>query len=968
MMRMKTTGMRALMIASAFGAISIAACAADDSALKTGPGTTDTDDARAPASDSDASKPEASTTPDAGDDAGGVCGDHHVDSTEECDDGNTKSDDGCSATCRIESAFDGDVCPGVALALTQDGANYHATVSGTTAGAYNHYGSNCGGGSGADVVYTFTPASSGKAIVKLTADFMGIVSARQTCADGKSELACGDIATAAGGNKAIEIPVYAGSAVSLFVDGYAGTSGNFTIDVTIYGAVCGNGLGELPEECDDGNLTNGDGCSSACKLESDGTMSNCPGQSFSLQGTDATTPRTIGFAGDTSLMGAPTQEAAIAYFDSGPNVVYALRADVAGRVKADLTTAYAKSNLHARSDCGDSDYQIGMSERVSAGKQSIEFPVKAGQWFWLLVDGWNSSLNGKGTQTAGPYTLDVKLTPAACGNHALDGIEECDDGNTTDGDGCSATCVLEAAPSADTCPGRPLTLSPRTAADGSAYESVEVWGTTMGLSDDLENCTPLGSTGSDAIYAVTPSISGRLDAKVTGAFNTALSIRSVCASDRTNVLACSRQLWIPYSTNKDPYILEGSGSVDKEVGTPVVAGQTYYVVVDSQSDGDESYSAGRYGLQLTVTPGKCGDGKLDTPETCDDGNTNSGDGCSSSCVLEAPVGDTCTDAIQLSLMASTDPAKVGTYEQSVQGNTFNLNPDQDFSTSTISAANCAARGADAFYKLVAPRSGLLQVTGQSDAFDLVLGFRAPTCALSGTPLSCSQIGGKGTQESLEMLVNAGETVYIVVDSGYPLVLGCTDKTWTNADCNKLYEKGPFSLDVTITPSRCGDGFFVASPTEECDDGNNVDGDGCSSTCKVEPPPAGIDTCPGYKLALTGTGTAPRKGKITVDTKTLTNDYSGACGGNAPDGVIKVTPDINGTLQAVATGMTNVTVHARSTCNDPSTEFPKSTSVSCSSVVHNTVTFAVTKNQDYYIFVDGLDGATGVASVDVTVSP
>ena len=32
-------------------------------------------------------------------------------------------------------------------------------------------------------------------------------------------------------------------------------------------------------------------------------------------------------------------------------------------------------------------------------------------------------------------------------------------------------------------------------------------------------------------------------------------------------------------------------------------------------------------------------------------------------------------------------------------------------------------------------------------------------------------------------------------------------------------------------SRCGDGIVV---NEACDDGNNVDGDGCSATCKIEP--------------------------------------------------------------------------------------------------------------------------------------
>lgn len=37
----------------------------------------------------------------------------------------------------------------------------------------------------------------------------------------------------------------------------------------------------------------------------------------------------------------------------------------------------------------------------------------------------------------------------------------------------------------------------------------------------------------------------------------------------------------------------------------------------------------------------------------------------------------------------------------------------------------------------------------------------------------------------------------------------------------------------VCREKCGDGITVGD-TYECDDGNNDDGDGCSSDCKVEP--------------------------------------------------------------------------------------------------------------------------------------
>lgn len=46
------------------------------------------------------------------------------------------------------------------------------------------------------------------------------------------------------------------------------TTENITVTVTVYGPqVCGDGFLQAPEECDDGNLLNGDGCSDICLLE-----------------------------------------------------------------------------------------------------------------------------------------------------------------------------------------------------------------------------------------------------------------------------------------------------------------------------------------------------------------------------------------------------------------------------------------------------------------------------------------------------------------------------------------------------------------------------------------------------------------------------------------------------------------------------------------------------------------------------
>jgi len=51
------------------------------------------------------------------------------------------------------------------------------------------------------------------------------------------------------------------------------------------------------------------------------------------------------------------------------------------------------------------------------------------------------------------------------------------------------------------------------------------------------------------------------------------------------------------------------------------------------------------------------------------------------------------------------------------------------------------------------------------------------------------------------------------------------------------QSGSFRLEVTVVPT-CGDGTLDVG--EECDDGNDADGDGCSSGCEIETACGSID--------------------------------------------------------------------------------------------------------------------------------
>jgi cysteine-rich repeat protein len=49
-----------------------------------------------------------------------------------------------------------------------------------------------------------------------------------------------------------------------------------------------------------------------------------------------------------------------------------------------------------------------------------------------------------GSNEAGAFGEEVQPPPSTCGNKMIEGIEQCDDGNLVNGDGCSATCSREA--------------------------------------------------------------------------------------------------------------------------------------------------------------------------------------------------------------------------------------------------------------------------------------------------------------------------------------------------------------------------------------------------------------------------------------------------------------------------------------------------------------------------------------------
>jgi cysteine-rich repeat protein len=244
--------------------------------------------------------------------------------------------------------------------------------------------------------------------------------------------------------------------------------------------------------------------------------------------------------------------------------------------------------------------------------------------------------------------------------------------------------------------------------------------------------------------------------------------------------------------------------------------------------------------------------------------------------------------------------------------------------------------------------GVLVADVKSATFDVTLGARNP-CGTSGDTgkITCANKTSELGNEHIAFPVESGKTYFIVVDGV------------------KTTDFGKFDLDVAIGPQSCGDGVVAG---EACDDGNTTAGDGCSATCTLETL-TGIASCPGYAITLSGSGTAVRRAKRTISTATSSGTTSGSCGGSGRDGTIAITSDVSGVMRAQLTAPWSTVLYARSSCTDTTSELACNADNPSSTVdVVRDISFAVTAGVPVFLFVDGLLGDSGTATLDISVTP
>src|SRR5262249_8537723 len=195
--------------------------------------------------------------------------------------------------------------------------------------------------------------------------------------------------------------------------------------------LCGDGLIESGEECDDGNLAVGDGCNSSCAVE--------PG--FICTGQPSVCAPPFGgcaFTGAWDFAGIP----GVATLN--------VREDVTGSLTGNI--CIGTDPLFSVTGT-----RVGPNLSFSSG-----FPLGVG----TMID-CNSTSQGT---FFSPLT---RLRDTYCGDGTVQPGEACDDGNFAGGDGCSPCCQIEEC---FTCTGEPSTCTP-TSSGGSCDDGIYCNGT-----------------------------------------------------------------------------------------------------------------------------------------------------------------------------------------------------------------------------------------------------------------------------------------------------------------------------------------------------------------------------------------------------------------------------------------------------------------------------------------------------------
>ncbi|MEO0460186.1 MAG: DUF4215 domain-containing protein [Myxococcota bacterium] len=759
------------------------------------------------------------------------CGNGELEANEGCDDGNTTANDGCDASCLIE---DDELCNFTSPGLN-GGASCAVGVCDVSGGELGNEPPTCR-----------TSVSSSN----------GILETGEGCDDGNT--------TAGDGcdpNGLIEI----GSPCNATAPGLTGsascTSGAVcsilggSPGICVPANVCGNGVFETGEGCDDGNTTDGDGCNSTCQRESGQPCNEeSVGQRFanSCESGICNTTTSPSQCEDADVCGNSVLEAGEGCDDGntaandGCDSSCAIEDGGACTDDADCQSNLCPAGTCTPSNvCGNGTLEAGegcddgTGSPAGTGSGSTQCSVSC-----LLTNGQacNSTAPGvTGSSSCASGICDANESPDTCeaadqcGNGVVEGIEACDDGNLSSGDGCNDSCLRE---NGSSCTGSAQCAS--GACSGGSCVSLNVCGN--GILEVGEGCDDGNNTDLDGCTATCSLENGQacntLSPGSTGGASCASGVCDATESTPTcepaNVCGNGAA-----ETGEECDTGQASATCDAnctlaECGDGEISPLAGEDCDDSNGSGGDGCSAScvtESGYDCTGEPSSCvevcGNGVVTPSEGCDDGDTDSGDGCDATCRVED--GSACNNGA--SGLTGSSSCASGLCDTSEDPDT--CEPANTCGNSVLeSGEGCddgntaAGDGCSATCTIEDGGACNTDSSGNTGATSCASGL----CDTSEDPDTCEPVNtcGNNVEETGEACDDGNTAAGDGCNASCAIEDGgaCT----ANDDCASGL-CSPLSGGTCVAADACGNGVLESG--EGCDDGNTTAGDGCSVTCGIE---------------------------------------------------------------------------------------------------------------------------------------
>ncbi len=352
---------------------------------------------------------------------------------------------------------------------------------------------------------------------------------------------------------------------------------------------CGNGVIESGEECDDGNTTAEDGCSPSCTIEPGWSCAGQPSECNNQCGNnavnaseecdgdnlDGNTCYTLGFTGGTldctancrydltQCEGDPCGNASI---DTGEDC------DGANLDGKDCTTvpgSFTGGTLGCTAGC-TFDTSGCTSNQCGNNTQETGEECDGGDLGGATCQTLGYAGGTLGCQGDCTYDETGCTVSADCGNGAVEGSEQCDDGNTASGDGCSAGCQWESTCSVDDA----------ISCGGQVTSNLLLEGNSV----DFYSCGTEDATTGDKVYSFVAPSSGVATATLQG--------------DSGGLLPNNVDLYVLQGAcNPTLCTASGESLSDDTVQFNVVQGREYVLVVELNFVG--IFPTGAFTLSLT---------------------------------------------------------------------------------------------------------------------------------------------------------------------------------------------------------------------------------------------------------------------------------------------------------------------------------------------------------------------------------